>query len=138
MMNEETKASLNKFLKEREERIKNMTLAEARGVLGDVRAYLASRASLENEMLAGHTFTDICNAIKALEQTRWIPVNEIGYPKPEDEYKHFITIDNKGEITIQEFLLSLDEEPQPYFTGMRNIVAYINMPLPEPYKEGKE
>lgn len=44
-----------------------MTNAEAREVLGDVRAYLSSRASLENEMLAGHTFTDICNAIKALE-----------------------------------------------------------------------
>lgn len=44
-----------------------MTIEEAREVLGDVRAYLASRASLENEMLAGHTFTDICNAIKTLE-----------------------------------------------------------------------
>lgn len=44
-----------------------MTDEEAREVLGDVRAYLASRASLENEMLAGHTFTDICNAIKTLE-----------------------------------------------------------------------
>ena len=81
----------------------------------------------------------IITAIQALgQQPRWISVSEIGYPKPEDEYKHFITIDNKGEITIQEFLLSLDEEPQPYFSGMRNIVAYINMPLPEPYKEGEE
>lgn len=71
-----------------------------------------------------------------LEQTRWISISEIGYPKPEDEYKHFITIDNKGEITIQEFLLSLEEEPQPYFSGMRNIVAY--MPLPEPYNVESE
>lgn len=62
----------------------------------------------------------------------WIPNGKCGYPKPEDEYKHFLTIDNKGEITIQEFLLSLDEEPQPYFSGMRNIVAW--MPLPKPYK----
>jgi len=45
-----------------------MTNEEAREVLGDVSAYLASRASLENEMLAGHTFTDICNAIKTLKQ----------------------------------------------------------------------
>lgn len=75
-------------------------------------------------------------AIQALEQTRWIPVSECGYPKPEDEYKHFLTIDNKGEITIQEFLLSLDEEPQPYFTGWRNIIAY--MLLPEPYKVESE
>ena len=78
-------------------------------------------------------------AISALSENKgewipvgWIPNSKCGYPKPEDEYKHFLTIDNKGEITIQEFLLSLDEEPQPYFTGMRNIVAW--MPLPEPYK----
>jgi len=45
-----------------------MTNEEATNVLGDVRAYLSSRASLENEILAGHTFIDICNAIKALEQ----------------------------------------------------------------------
>lgn len=62
----------------------------------------------------------------------WIPISKYGYPKPEDEYKYFLTTDNKGEITIQEFLLSLDEEPQPYFSGMRNIVAY--MPLPKPYR----
>lgn len=61
----------------------------------------------------------------------WIPVSK-NYPKPEDEYKHFLTIDDKGEITIQEFLLSLDEEPQPYFTGWRNVVAWMS--LPEPYK----
>lgn len=36
MMNEETRASLNKFLKEREERIKNMTLAEARDVVSSI------------------------------------------------------------------------------------------------------
>ena len=47
---------------------KEMTNEEAKEVLGDVSAYLASRASLENEMLAGHTFTDICNAIKILKQ----------------------------------------------------------------------
>ena len=27
----------------------------------------------------------------------WIPNGKCGYPKPEDEYKHFLTIDNKGE-----------------------------------------
>lgn len=36
MMNEETKASLNRFLKQREERIKNMTLAEARNVVSSI------------------------------------------------------------------------------------------------------
>lgn len=78
--------------------------------------------------------------LEALEQepkTEWIPIEwksfgKNGYPKPEDEYKHFLTVDNKGEITIQEFLLTLDEEPQPYFTGMRNVIAW--MPLPDPYE----
>jgi hypothetical protein len=65
------------------------------------------------------------------QKSKWIPVSEYGYPKPKDEYKHFLTVDNKGEITIQKFLLSLDEEPQPYFTGMRNITAW--MPLPKSY-----
>lgn len=83
--------------------------------------------------LNGKDLVALDTAIEALGQTRWIPVSESGYPKPEDEYKRFLTIDDKGEITIQEFLLSLDEEPQPYFTGWRNIVAY--MPLPEVYKE---
>lgn len=64
------------------------------------------------------------------EQTRWIPVSE-EYPKPEDEYKNFLTVDDKGKITLEEFYLSLDEEPQPYFSGMRQAIAW--MPLPEPY-----
>ena len=57
-----------------------MTREEAKEVLGDVRAYLACRAILENEILAGHTFTDICNAIKTLEQEpkigHWIRVDK--------------------------------------------------------------
>ena len=72
-------------------------------------------------------------AVTTLEQeAKWIPISEYGYPNPVDEYKYFLTVDNKGEITIQEFLLSIEKEPQPYFTGMRNIIAW--MPLPEPYK----
>ena len=67
---------------------------------------------------------------------KWIPVSKYGYPKPEEEYTRFLTVDTKGEITVQEFLLSLDEEPQPYFTGWRDITAY--MPLPEPYKGVEE
>lgn len=53
-----------------------MTREEAKSILGDVGAYLASRASLENESLAGHSFVAICNAIKTLKQEqktgRWI------------------------------------------------------------------
>ena len=59
----------NSRWKESEEK---MTREEAKEVLGDVRAYLACRAILENEILAGHTFTDICNAIKTLEQEPFI------------------------------------------------------------------
>ena len=70
---------------------------------------------------------------RLLEQTQWTPISEYGYPNPEDEYKHFLTVDNKGEITIQEFYLSLDEERRPYFSGMVNVIAW--MPLPEPYRE---
>lgn len=61
----------NQILKELESEEK-MTREEAKEVLGDVRAYLACRAILENEILAGHTFTDICNAIKTLEQEPFI------------------------------------------------------------------
>lgn len=44
-----------------------MTNEEANEILGDVQAYLASRASLANESIAGHSFIDICNAIHALK-----------------------------------------------------------------------
>lgn len=71
-------------------------------------------------------------AIKALDQEpKWIPVSE-KYPKPEDEYKHFLVTDDKDKVSIQEFYMSLDKEPQPYFSGMVNVIAW--MPLPEPYK----
>ena len=72
-------------------------------------------------------------AIKALEQEpRWIPTSE-RYPKIEDEYKYFLVTDEKGKVSIQEFFISLDEEPQPYFSGMVNVIAW--MPLPQAYRE---
>lgn len=60
----------------------------------------------------------------------WIPVSE-RYPKIEDEYKYFLVTDDKGKISIQEFLISLGAEPQPYFSGMVNVIAW--QPLPQPY-----
>jgi hypothetical protein len=69
-------------------------------------------------------------AIKALEQTQWIPVSE---RYPQTQYKHFFVTDDKGKVSIQEFYLSLDEERRPYFSGMVNVIAW--MPLPEPYRE---
>ena len=65
----------------------------------------------------------------------WIPVSE-KYPKIEDECKYFLITDDKGKVSIQKFLLSLEEEPQPYFSGMVNVIAW--MPLPEPYKVESE
>jgi hypothetical protein len=74
----------------------------------------------------------IADAIKALEQEpRWIPVSE-RYPKIEDEYKYFLVTDSKGKVSVQEFFISLDEDPQPYFSGMVDVIAW--MPLPTPYK----
>lgn len=63
MMNEETKASLNKFLKEREERIKNMTLAEARDIVS--RIYGHSDMRMESDK-ALQMLLDCAD--KALEQ----------------------------------------------------------------------
>ena len=72
-------------------------------------------------------------AEKALEQElRWIPTSE-RYPRPDDEYKFFLVTDDKGRVSVQEFYISLDEEPQPYFSGMTNVVAW--MPLPNAYRE---
>lgn len=63
---------------------------------------------------------------------KWISIEEEGYPRIEDEFKHFLVTDDKGNVSVQEFYISLDEEPQPYFSGMVNVVAW--QPLPAPYK----
>ena len=75
--------------------------------------------------------------LEVLEQqeSRWIPTSE-RYPKIEDEYKDFLVIDDNGKVSVQEFFISLDEEPQPYFSGMVNVIAW--MPLPKPYKAESE
>lgn len=79
---------------------------------------------------------DTANLLEELEQEpRWIPTSE-RYPSPDNEYKLFLVTDDKGKVSVQEFYLSLDEEPQPYFSGMTNVVAW--MPLPKPYKGESE
>lgn len=65
-------------------------------------------------------------------EPKWIPTSE-RYPRPDDEYKLFLVTDDKGKVSVQEFYLSLDEEPQPYFSGMAKVIAW--MPLPNAYKE---
>lgn len=63
LTNEEAKASLNKFLKEREERIKNMSLAEARDIVS--RIYGHSDMRMESDK-ALQMLLDCAD--KALEQ----------------------------------------------------------------------
>lgn len=70
-----------------------------------------------------------------LQDPRWIPTSE-RYPKIEDQYKYFLVTDDDGKVSVQEFLVSLDEEPQPYFSGMMNVIAW--MPLPKSYKAESE
>lgn len=123
-----------------------MTNEEARGVLGDVRAYLASRASLENEMFAGHTFTDICNAIKALEQTRWIPIGE----KLPNEYeyvfvsgdnivKHAQFIDGRFDCDdIEKFIYATIDGKDVIGAETFKALAWMPVSLPEPYKSESE
>lgn len=66
---------------------------------------------------------------------KWIPVSE-RYPNIEDECKYFLVTDDKGNVSVQEFFISLNAEPQPYFSGMINVVAWCE--LPKPYSEVSE
>lgn len=73
MMNEETKASLNKFLREREERIKNMTLAEARDIISSTYGHSDMRMESDKalQMLldcADKTLDEQSCADKTLDQ----------------------------------------------------------------------
>ena len=129
MMNEETKASLNKFLKEREERIKNMTLAEARDIVS--RIYGHSDMRMESDK-ALQMLLDCAD--KALEQPRWISVSE-RLPMSDEEYHTFLVTDSKGNVALSEFYLSISDK-KPYWSGMIDVKAW--MPLPEPYKENAE
>jgi len=76
-------------------------------------------------------------SIYALEQTQWIPVSE-RYPKIEDEYKYFLVIDSKGKMSVQEFFISLDEDPQPYFSGMVDVIAWMSLPKPYEPQESED
>jgi len=68
------------------------------------------------------------------EQTRWIPVSE-NYPKINDVYEKFLVIDADGEMSVQTFFVTL-MGCQPYFSGGRDVVAW--MPLPKPYRAESE
>lgn len=134
MMNEETKASLNKFLKEREERIKNMTLAEARDTVS--RIYGHSDMRMESDK-ALQMLLDCAD--KTLEQTRWIPVSE---RLPEDYGEYICTMNDDnvqecGFVPIGEKGLipgwSTCEADGFKKLDYRDVIAW--MPLPQHYKE---
>ena len=133
MMNEETKASLNKFLKEREERIKNMTLAEARDIVS--RIYGHSDMRMESDK-ALQMLLDCAD--EALEQ-RWIPVSE-RLPK-ENEYignvrKYYLIQDEYGDMHVA-YLNNVGWIHMDSFKAIHSeVIAW--MPLPEPYKEDAE
>lgn len=127
-----------------------MTNEEARRILGDVSAYLASKAILENETLAGHTFIDICKAIKALKQPRWIPVSE---RLPEVNGSYLTTIKGIGYYNrIRSFANSLHKIDKYDFSSKKagwyfydsecgyieetDVIAW--MPLPQPYTESED
>lgn len=73
-------------------------------------------------------------AIKALEQTSWIPVSE-RLPESDEQYHTFLVTDRKGKVTLSEFYLSIKDK-KPYWSGMIDVIAW--MPLPEPYKAESE
>ena len=137
MMNEETKASLNKFLKEREERIKNMTLAEARDTVS--RIYGHSDMRMESDK-ALQMLLDCADEV--LEH-RWIPCSE---RFPEEH------ICDDGYIEPSEYVLICDDlnycHVSRYWGNRRNKRDYKDwvdadlptrkikawMQLPKPYK----
>lgn len=112
-----------------------MTNEEATNVLGDVRAYLSSRASLENEILAGHTFIDICNAIKSLEQeTSWIPCSE-ELPRIKNQTEKYLVTLKNGTVCDAMFTECDGEHWWNY--NYDDVIAWQE--LPKPYKaETKE
>jgi len=69
------------------------------------------------------------------EQTKWTPVSD-AYPQADDEYKSFLVTDANGEVSIQKFYMTIDKDPQPYFSGMVNVVAW--RPLTKPYNAESE
>ena len=68
--------------------------------------------------------------VKPQEQ-RWISVSE-KYPPVEEQYNEFLTVDDSGRMSVQRFYLTISNDPQPYFSGVINVIAW--MPLPKPYE----
>ena len=70
-------------------------------------------------------------AIKALEQTRWIPVSE---RLPEEDGLYLVTDVSKYFGAYSTYVLKREKASPSNCVKWATIVAW--MPLPEPYKEG--
>ena len=131
-MNEETKASLNKFLKEREERIKNMTLSEAIDIVS--RIYGHSDMRMESDK-ALQILLDCAD--KALEQ-KWILVSE-RLPEFTADYKVTVGINYDGGGMFPEVRIALYNKVYKCWVVHESDRAIVGdviawMPsLPEPY-----
>ena len=135
MTNEEAK----KMLKAKLECFKN----EISGINHDCNMRLCDGCSLNYEQgNMGEQKEALDMAIKALEQTRWIPVSE---RLPEKPYGCIVTVMDTNPMTCDEF-----ENIYPDFVGWDGenwndadgdsipfeVIAW--MPLPEPYAESEE
>ena len=75
-------------------------------------------------------------AIKALEQTRWIPVSE---RLPEKTGRYLITYCYRDKIETQEAVYVEGKDKWYDITDIEITLAVIAwMPLPEPYKTGSK
>lgn len=86
-------------------------------------------------------------AIKALEQTKWIPVTDrlpedkIN-PLTEDFYEYPVTVEIRGKRDVRYYKFGKPigwDEPHWFFgSGIMDDFVIAWMPLPEPYKEDCE
>ena len=111
-----------------------MTIKEARNTINSLKQYYNDK---NEDSYVGFDDKDneaLDMAIKALEQTRWIPVSE-RLPREDEEYHTFLVTDSKGRIELSKFYLSISDK-KPYWGIMMNVVAW--MPLPQSYTESEE
>ena len=78
-----------------------------------------------------HYKNNAYEAITAGTPFEWNDVTKGEWPKPEDENRQFLVIDSNGEVSVQAFHLTIDEPEKqiPYFSGMKNVVAWCPLPL---------
>lgn len=123
MTNEEAK----KMLKAKLECFKN----ETSGINHDCNMRLCDGCSLNYEQgNMGEQKEALDMAIKALEQTSWIPVSE---RLPEKQGWYLVTDATGGMVmTEYSFFVPQDGEMEEPYWDYTNVVAW--MPLPEPFQ----